>query len=103
VGDGKLVQELSVWGSDPHMMGLAAYVHRDTDHGVHHGAPPFGVSSSVSRLQPRATPQRAAPSRWTLAGWGKRRGQHFRSSGRCRRPQELHPRLKPILPQNPMV
>jgi len=68
VGDGKLVQELSVWGSDPHMMGLAAYVHRDTDHGVHHGAPPFGVSSSVSRRKPRATPQRAAPSRWTLAG-----------------------------------
>jgi len=23
VGDGKLVQELSVWGSDPHMMGFA--------------------------------------------------------------------------------
>ena len=33
----------------------------------------------------------------------KEAGQHFGASGQSHRPYELHPRLKPILPQNPMV
>jgi len=68
VGDRELLEDRAIGAGNSYLVGLAPYIHTDTDHGVYHGAPPLGVSSSVSRLLNRATPQRAAPSRWTPLG-----------------------------------
>jgi len=51
------LKDLSIGASEPHLVGLATYIYTDTDHGVHHEAPPLGFHPACLVYKQGHTPK----------------------------------------------